>query len=233
MDEFGQVCDRQKDTLSLKGLSFREAYVEGRLLVGIVHGRCPTVSDADKVSLVSIWRNDVQVVPNLGDPPLLVANDGCSGSHYANRRDQSAMLVSAIKEVQPVEVSLPTFEGLYVIEDSSDDLVAWGGSIRFMSIDGTFRRLSGAMEREVALVEWGAAVGADQFTICVVQASPEIVDDVTKHCLGMAGEIGNARLPRVVLVLSDQTARVCVNEMSKNLVEVTDVVFGASRRARE
>lgn len=225
-DQFGQVCDRLEDTLSLKGLSFRKAYVEGRLLIGVVQGRGPSVSDADEVSLVSVWRFNGQIVPDLGELPPFVVNMHGSHPHEAKGRDQSTMFVSAVEKMESVEVSFPTFEGLYVIEDGVDNFVVRRDTKRFMSIDGTFCSLFGPVKREVAMAGWGAAIGADQLAICVVQASPEVVDGVTQHCLSMAGQVGNARLPRVVLILSDQTARVCLNEMPENLIEVSDVMFG-------
>ena len=225
-DQFRKVADSLKDTISFKGLSFRKAYGEGRLVIGIAHGRFRALGNSQEVTLVSVWRNDCQVVPNLSDLTGLVVNKRRSDLHLADGRDQSRMFVRSVEEMQTVEVSAPSFEGLYFIEDNADDLIAWRRSKRFMSVDGSFRRLSFLAEREVALRDWPAPVCADQFAPCVIQAGPEVVDSITENCLGMAGKVGNASLPRITLILSDQSARVCANEASKIIVKVTDVMFG-------
>lgn len=224
-----QGSDGRQNFVTLKGLSFSEAYSEGVLWIALQYGT--TGAKSEEFSILALVSNNVDVFENMSCfRPGFVPKPKPFYSHFGQCWDQDEVLVGDIEHMQAVEAQSPAFVGLYVVEDFVDDQIAWRNSFLFMSIDGTFKRLPVFAEGKTAKIAKCGTSGIAYDVVRVVKGNPEVVDSITHDSRCVFGERGGtSMLPafqKAVLALGPQSLHVVTDVSREYDFQLVDVMFG-------
>lgn len=222
--------DGLQNAVTLEGLTFSEAYLKGVLWIALKY-RTSTALEAEKFSalaLVHLKGNPLNA-PTCFRPGVIDSIEPlyCKAGGGWN---QNKVLVGNVELVQPVETQLPAFVWLYLVEDCSSDLVAWGNSLLFMSVDGAFKRLPALVKWKPSPLAKSRAVGFTDDVVCVIESDSEIMQGIAKNGWRMFGEgggrVGLPCFQKAVLALGAHSFHVIRDKLPENGVELVDVMFG-------
>ncbi|HMT44649.1 MAG TPA: hypothetical protein PKA59_08835 [Chakrabartia sp.] len=225
--DYRQSLERLKDALILEGLSFSEAYIEGRAGIAVEFGP-HSAFESNGPRLISVWRHYRQPAKSAPDGvSFCVENIKPIDHHQRVGSDENMMLIGNIKSMDPVKFIPVNLERLYFIEDETDHDIA-GEASCFLSIQGCFRVLPRVPKRELSPSIDGAIIGFDQSTVSVVQGSAKVVDGVTDDGRCMAGNptSEDSFFPTVRIGLGPQSFDVVHHVGANNRFKLLDVMIG-------
>ncbi|TPK83026.1 hypothetical protein FJ934_20635 [Mesorhizobium sp. B2-4-12] len=222
--------DGIKDALTLKGLSFVENYLEGRLWIALKYRPCSAL-EGNKFGLLGMLNCEAKIVD--ASPCFRAGAIDKFKPFYSHARDggnKDDMFVGDVEPVESVQSELPSFVRLYLIQDDRDDLVAWRQSLLFLSVDGTFKRLPILAEWEASVFAEVGGVGVGDDVVRVIKGNSQIMERITKDCGSVFGKRGLPwGLPRLqpsVIALGPQTLHVITDVVPENDFELADVIVG-------
>jgi hypothetical protein len=221
--------DGVQNSITLKGLSFREAYLKGALWIAVKYS-LRSWAKSEKFSALAM-------ISLKGDTPdrnfRLSGDENIQPLVYCqprNRWDQDDVFVGDVQNVETVKTEFPSFVWLYLVEDCCDDLVAWRNSLLFMSVDGTFKRLPFLSKGELNAVARSSVIGFSKDVVRVVEGGMEVVQGIAENGWPMLGEDTQLSSPmpfqRARLLLGPQTFHVVTDVLPEHGFELTDVLFG-------
>lgn len=225
--DYRQALKRVQDALTLKGLSFVEAYVEGRARIA-VEFRPKSLCQADGRRLIAVWNFKGEIAESATSRiSECVQNVEPLNHHNSICCNKSVMLVSDVETIDPIEITPINLERLYFIEDEIDNIVAGQGSC-FLSVDGRFRVLPRVSKRELCPSLDAAAIGFNERTINVVKGSAEIMDSIANDCWGVPRDATAqaSPLPLLRVGLKPQGFDVFSHVSADNDFELLDVMIG-------
>ncbi|MGA9657834.1 MAG: hypothetical protein WBQ60_01865 [Asticcacaulis sp.] len=224
---FAQTNERLKNALVFKGLSFCEAYVEGRLRIAMIY-RPHTISEAKGRSLMAVIGNNAEAGQVSHWAPISATQLHLIDSQNGLSGDEKVMLISNIEPVNSVEFTTVFLEGLYDVKDMIEYGLGGLGSC-FLSIGGSYRILPSVPERKLRPLIDSAAVGFNQNTVCVIKGTPEVMDCVTDDSWRIYRQSTSdtfGLFPITTLVLSAHSVHVLTDIGVNNAFELVDVMVG-------
>ena len=225
---FLQSADGFEDALALKGLAISESYIKGALWIAMKFS--PTSLKLNEAPIVALVNNIDTVNPASCFRAGRVQEVELVNSHDMLRRDENLMLVSDVELVQAIETQAPGIVGLYVVDDSADNFVAWRDSLLFMSLDGAFKRLPVPIKGKSGEIAKLCGVRYTSDVVSVVEGGTKIVQRIAKDGWRMSRERGGpaalSRLQPAMLVLGPKSLHVVTDVVPENGFKLVDVMFG-------
>jgi hypothetical protein len=221
--------DGRQNAITLKGLSFIEAYLKDVLWIALKYRS--EGAKVEKLSALALICHDRETAnPAACFRPGVIDKIKPIYAHVRCSGDQDNVLVRDVELMEAVEAKIPSFVWLYVVEDSLDDSVAWRSSLLFASIDGTFKRLPIFPKREFAEFVEGSAVGICNDVVSVVQGGAEVVKCIAKDRGRVFGECrrpdGLPPFQKAVLALGSESLHVVTDVLPEDGFKLADVMFG-------
>lgn len=222
-DILREHIERLDNLASLKRLSFAEQYREGNLRV-FVKFESRSGLDLEQPDLWAVGKHQGGVYQRSEDASALVAHHQSVDFIRPVCGNEDVMLVSNVEQMQPVQVELPSRVGLYLIPDEGDYLS--GGGIRYLSFDGTQKRLPVTAKGKAGVLGDAAAVGFHQDTVRVIEGGPEVVNRIAQDAGTVLGEAHANDLPHVIVGLSQESFFVFSGEGPEHRFKVANVYIG-------
>lgn len=226
MEGFG----RFQNTLSLVGLSFLEAYLENRLWFAIKYrSTAPSVNKVTALVLVGHDQCDVTDTTACFRPGF-IGEIKPVDSHFRLGGDEDNVLIGDVELMKPVNVELPAFVRLYVVQDGVNNSLTRCQSLQFMSMDGSHKRLPVFSEGESPPITPFSVIGVCGDMVGVVEGSAEVVNSIAKNSASVFGEGdilgGSSAFQKALLILSPQSLSVASSVVPEDGFELVDVMFG-------
>lgn len=225
-----QRLDGFNDGISLKGLSFAEAYLKGVLWIALEYR--PSGANVNKLpSFLGLFNIQSDVFkPAACFRPGVIDKIKPLYFHSGGGWDENNVLIGDVEFMQAVKPKCPTFMGLYLIEDSDDDFVAWRSSLLFMSIDLAFKRLPILAKGEFSIFVKRCAVGFGSDVVSVIKGCMEVMQRISENRGSMFREcsrpVDAPLFQKVALAFGTNSFQVITDVLPKDGFELSDVMFG-------
>jgi hypothetical protein len=220
-----QLQQRWDNRLILEKESFFEAYLDGRLCVGLVvdiggraFGNGTSVTE-DANTMGREWTCGVL---------LYKFNPGLK---RVTGEDDGSMLIDVVQSVECPKGKVPSLVRLYRIDDK---LAKVGADLLFKSaIDGLYKFFPRFMHGEVDLTSTGVATQvADDLSYGVVERAPEIVNGITDdHTKPVDSECAwgpkiKAQITRFRVFIDERSVTLVHQEAIDPSLRISDVLIG-------
>lgn len=226
-----EFAQRLQYTLPRQGLSFAEAYLEGRLWLALQYAPAqPEIykSGAGVLAMVnsksdSFYSAASVVAGCVNEVEPVNVEIGGGGQ-------ENLVFVGDVEAVKLVKPKLPAFIGLKLIQDNIKDVGGGRWSLLFQSLDGTLKRFPRIAEWEGSPAIGDVAVDFGNDTVSVIEGGPEVVERIAQDRGRVFWEVGAKDVPplfqRAVLALGAQSLFVLRDVPPEKGFKLVDVMFG-------
>jgi hypothetical protein len=227
-----KALHRAQNTVPIKGLPWTEAYVEGSLWVAVQYSHPRAFKEMKGRGLLAVFPAERNVLDSgVHWPPIIVEEIKPLDMHVLGGWNEDMVLVGNVEKVETIKPKFPLLVGLYAIDDSVHDSI--GGernSLRFLSLDGAFKRSPVASKGEVSSWSNAPSVRLDHNAISVVESRPEIMDRISQNGWSMLreGSRGSIGSPyqKLIIFLGAHSFGAARYVCPEDCFEVVDVMIG-------
>ncbi|MDZ4111078.1 MAG: hypothetical protein U1E18_15960 [Brevundimonas sp.] len=221
-----KTIKRFENALVLEGLSFREAYVEGRMWIALEFG-AKAGAEPEGGRFIAVGHNKGKAADAAARRLSIGADDvqpvDC---HCSVGADEEVVLVGDVEPIDAVQLTPFFLEGLYDIENVVEG--GLGGPV-YLSIDGAFHVLPLFTEGKFGVPVDCASVGFNECDVSVVEATPKVMDCITNYRWSVSGNVPantTGRFPRLTIALGAHSLHVRTDVGLDNAFELTNVSVG-------
>lgn len=229
--EYQNVAERVNNVLRPEGLPLLKAYVENRLCI-LLHLNLNFGTDVEQ-SLHLVLRAKRTEAGVVEEQNAAVGHNSCNSieRHFSSGGDQNLVLVGDVEFMEAIQpFALPVGKGLYVVNDSVSDRIAGAMAGVYVSLDCGAKIFGGVTEVEASPLRERVVMMLNEYAICVVERSPEVMRGITDYGSRVAGKltgyVEGPIAPFILVCLGVESLCVFAHKRAEDTVQLVDVMFG-------